>query len=93
MMASKNVNNKIEHHHPVLDLEQDQWNVADWHHPENAEGNTVSASSSDADGDSRVGYVEVGSPDDVESNEYVQKLMQSADLHIIQPGVVAAAYE
>jgi hypothetical protein len=45
-------------------------------------------------GDVEVGYPEVADCLEVaESNDYVKKLMQSADLHILQPGVVNAAYE
>ncbi len=37
--------------------------------------------------------VEVGSQEVAERNEFIRMLMQSADLHMLQPGVVYAAYE
>jgi len=59
----------------------------------------VSASSSDEDGDISMADVVVGSPEVADSlevtksNDYIRKLMQSTDLHILQPGVVNAAYK
>ena len=47
-MADVNNDDDVEQYNPVLDLEQDEWNFADWHHPDS---NNVSASSSDEDGD------------------------------------------
>ncbi len=75
---STNNDDDIEQYNPVLDLEQDQWNVSDWRHPES---NAVSESSSDEAGDDSMGDSEVGSPgvvvspDVAESNDYVRMLM------------------
>ena len=96
VMADVNNDDDVEQYNPVLDLEQDEWNFADWRHPDS---NNVSASSSDEDGDVSMGDEEVGSPEVadspqvVESNDYIRKLVQSTDLHTLQPGVVNAAYE
>ena len=96
VMADVNNDDDVEQYNPVLDLEQDEWNFADWRHPDS---NNVSASSSDGDGDVSMGDEEVGSPEVAdspevaESNDYIRKLVQSTDLHILQPGVVNAAYE
>jgi hypothetical protein len=89
----------------VLELEQECWNFSEWCHPEQNSVTPLSSAGSAGDSDSseddeaeELNGVE-GSESPVIStstpynNEYVRTLLDSADLCIMQPGLVNAAYE
>jgi hypothetical protein len=89
----------------VLELQQECWNFSEWSHPEHNSVTplltTGSADNSDSSKDDEAEEFDAieGSESPAISTatpynyEYVRTLLDSADLFIMQPGLVNAAYE
>ena len=87
----------------LLEIEQDSWVFDDWCNPRNppahrcGEDDVSGGDDASDDGSSRSSSSSVREDgnDNIntnDTNEYVRRILRSADLHILQPGLVSAAY-
>jgi hypothetical protein len=83
-----------------MDLEQDHWSFSDWRSPgRSADDEDTKRHSSDEEADNGARDNNASNEDgdgqqmeDPSDNQYIRRILNSADLHILRPGVVSNAY-